>query len=234
MKEGASVLIADIDQEGAGRLKDSLVDHRGTIEVVRCDVSRLADLEAAFAKGVDAFGGLDTVVNNAAIGIGGVPITEYTEESWKVILDTNLSSVFRMCRLMIGHLTSTKTTGSIVNIASSQAHVGFSGWSAYAAIKGAIVSLTRQLACEYGPAGIRLNSVSPGAIETDMCLRYFEEQGEGSRESLERIHPLGRLGDVSEVAAVVVFLASNESGFVTGADYRVDGGQTATSHDYLS
>jgi NAD(P)-dependent dehydrogenase (short-subunit alcohol dehydrogenase family) len=232
-REGASVLIADIQHEKAAALAKELEAQGGDIQALPCDVAKREDLERVFLRAIALFGRLHIVVNNAARAIGGVPITEFTEEDWELIVATNLASVFRMCRLAVAHMQE-NDGGCIVNIASTQAHVGFRGWSAYAAMKGGVLALSRQLAAEYASQKIRVNSVSPGAIETAMNRARFEAEGPAARRSAEALHPLGRLGGASEVAEAVLYLASEEASFTTGIDLRVDGGQTATSHDYLA
>ena len=122
-----------------------------------------------------------------------------------------------------------KKTGSIINIASAQAHTPLPGWAAYAATKGGIISMTKQLATEFGPLNIRTNSISPGTINTEMVKQVVEADGSGDIfKEMKDMHPLERIGEPEEIGAAAVFLASDGGGFANGADFRIDGGLTIT------
>jgi NAD(P)-dependent dehydrogenase (short-subunit alcohol dehydrogenase family) len=121
-------------------------------------------------------------------------------------------------------------SGSIINMASAQGHIGLDGWTAYAGAKGAVMSMSRQMAVEFGPHNIRVNSISPGTINTPMNEQVIEQLGPGLMQSWIGMHPIGRIGKPSEVAEAAVYLASDAAGFTTGIDLRVDGGLTAMPH----
>ena len=164
-------------------------------------------------------GRLDILVNNAAVAIGGYPVYEMTEEQWQKLIATNLSSVFRGCKYALPHMIKQKS-GSIINMASAQGHIGLDGWTAYAGAKGAVMSMTRQMAVEFGPHNVRINSISPGTINTPMNEKVVADLGDHVARAWVKMHPIGRIGKPEEVA-------SDAAGFTTGIDLRVDGGLTA-------
>jgi NAD(P)-dependent dehydrogenase (short-subunit alcohol dehydrogenase family) len=224
--EGAHVLAGDIDDIKGEGLVQTLKADGLAADYVHCDVAVEADIrnliETAAAKG----GRLDVLVNNAAISIGGMPVHEMTDEQWHRLIAVNLTSVFRGCKFALPHMIRQKS-GSIINLASAQGHVGLDGWTAYAGAKGAVLSMTRQMAVEFGPHNIRVNSISPGTIATPMNEKIVAEQGEHIARAWVKMHPIGRIGRPEEVAEAAVYLASDAAGFTTGMDLRVDGGLTA-------
>ena len=175
---------------------------------------------------VEKTGRLDILVNNAAIAIGGMPVHEMTDEQWHRLIAVNLTSVFRGCKYALPHMIRQKS-GSIINMASAQGHIGLDGWTAYAGAKGAVMSMTRQMAVEFGPHNVRVNSISPGTINTPMNEKVVAELGENVARAWVKMHPIGRIGEPSEVAEAAVYLACDAAGFTTGIDLRVDGGLTA-------
>ena len=228
-REGAWALMGDIQDEKCQKEAAALARQwSGRAIATHCDVTSTHDVEAWVAEAAARFGRIDILVNNAAVCIGGT-ITEMPEEKWVQTIDTNLTSAFRTCKAILPHMLRAKQ-GSIVNIASVQGHVGFDGWTAYAAAKGGLMAMTRQLANEFGPQGIRINSVSPGAIATPMSDRRAATEFPGRERDYYRevshLHAMDRVGTPEEIAASVVFLASDESSFITGVDLKVDGGLT--------
>jgi NAD(P)-dependent dehydrogenase (short-subunit alcohol dehydrogenase family) len=155
-------------------------------------------------------------------------ILDVSEEEWDTVMDGNAKSVFLMCKRVIPEFLRTGG-GVIVNTASISSVVGLSGQSAYCASKGAVLQLTRQLAVEYAAHNIRVNAVGPGAIDTPFLTRYFDAQPdpEATRRAVAAAHPMGRWAQPEEVAGSIVYLASDEASFVTGAILMVDGGYTA-------
>jgi NAD(P)-dependent dehydrogenase (short-subunit alcohol dehydrogenase family) len=225
-KEGARVLVADVDEEGGGETLALIEGAGGEALFVRTDVSRGEDVEAAVGAAVESFGRLDVLHNNAGIALGA-SVVETSEELWSRVLDVNLGGVYRGCRYAIPHMIR-GGGGSIVNSASVQGLRGFRGWAAYAASKGGIAALTRQVALEYAGQGIRVNCVAPGTIMTPMNEKVFAEaeDPEALKETWNRMHPVGRFGQPEEVAEAVLFLASDASSFITGQTLVVDGGIT--------
>ena len=223
--EGASVTIGDIDDAKGQAVADDLTGRGMRARYVHCDVGDDMAIKS-LVDGAAADGGrLDVLVNNAAVAIGGMPVHEMTEEQWHRLIQINLTSVFRGCKHALPHMLN-GGGGAIVNIASAQGHVGLDGWTAYAGAKGAVMAMTRQMAVEFGPQNIRVNSISPGTIDTPMNVRVVAELGEQVGRAWKKMHPIGRTGRPEEVAEAAVYLASDAAGFTTGVDLRVDGGMT--------
>jgi NAD(P)-dependent dehydrogenase (short-subunit alcohol dehydrogenase family) len=222
--EGARVGIADVDEAGGERVAAGIRDAGAEAFFRRTDVRSLADLEAVLDEAADRHGRLDVLVNNAAISVGG-SAGEMAEEDWARTLDVNLTGVWRGMRAAIPRMLA-QGGGSIVNLSSVQGHVGFVGWAAYAAAKGGVDALTRQAAVEYAAGGIRVNAVVPGTIATEMNEKIMRESADGDAvlAGWLAMHPIGRIGQPAEVAAAIVFLASDDASFITGESLRVDGG----------
>ena len=196
----------------------------GSLLPVAADVRDSTSVGEAVATGVGHFGRLDAVVNNAAIGLLRTA-ADTTDEQYDDLFDTNLRSIFHTARHCIEHLQAA-AAGSIVNIGSVAAHVGFEHDAAYCASKGAVLALTKQMAIDYAPDGIRVNCIEPGFIVTDQLTDYIAGQADPAtaRDQITALHPLGRLGRPAEVAAATAFLISDDASFITGTALAVDGG----------
>ena len=224
-REGARVVATDYAE---GLLEETVAmvrDIGGRIVGVSGDVSSAADVERALAEGARAFGRINVLYNNAGIMPGeDTSVEETSEETWQRVLDVNLKGVFLCCKYGVPELLKAGG-GSIINIASFVALVGCTvPQDAYTASKGGVLSLTRSLAVQYGRQGIRANALCPGPIETPLLRRLWTSEEERNKR-LNRI-PLGRFGTPEDIVNAGVFLASDESSWMTGAAFVVDGGIT--------
>lgn len=230
-REGAAVVFCGRREDIGNALAGKLASDRAVF--VRADVTERADLEHLYDVVKGRFGRLDVVVNNAGNVVVG-PMLKISTAQWRRTLALNLDSVFDSCQLAIPHLRdtirSTDATGAaIVNVASLDAVGADRGFSAYNAAKAGVVNLTRALALEFGPEGIRANAVSPGAVDTP--LTKMVAQNAAAAAAFAAAIPLRRTGRPEEIASAIAFLAAEEASFVNGANLLVDGGVTAgTGH----
>lgn len=191
----------------------------------RVDVANEASVEQSVGEAATAFGRLDIVVNCAAAdGIRG-PVTEMTLSDWNRALDVNLTGAFLISRAAIPHIENSDG-GSIINVASQLGSVAVPGNPVYCASKGGLIQLTRAMALDHAEAGIRVNALSPGAVLTERLIGVYGSE-DAVRETLTAKYPLGRIGMPDDLTGAAVFLASDESRFMTGADLVVDGGYSA-------
>ncbi len=193
---------------------------------VPTDVTSPEQCRAAVERTLDAHGHLDILVNNAGVILRERTVVETTPEEWDLTFSVNVKGTYLMSRAAI---PSMEGGGVIVNVASYLGLVGGRGVAAYAAAKGAIVNLTRAMALDHAPAGIRVNCVAPGSVDTPMLRKEWEELGGEAlvRHRFEEKHPLSRIADAEEIARVILFLASDAASFITGACLAADGGLTA-------
>ncbi len=222
-REGARLVLADRNRAGGERLAAELADGGADAAFVATDISRAADAEAMVAAALDRHGRLDVLVNNAAIYPRTGRLHEIDELEWDLTVDTNLRGTFLCCRAAIPRML--ESGGAIVNLSSGSGLRGAPHGAAYGATKAAILHLTRTAALEYAADGIRVNAVVPGLTDTPQA-----RGSTGSREAFEAWEqrlPLGRAAQPEEIAPVILFLASDEASYVTGAEYVVDGGRTA-------
>ena len=224
---GARVAVADVDETGSAETVKLVEQGGGEAVALRTDVSRQADVEAMIDATVDRFGRLDVLYNNAAVQMSG-RLLECTEADWDLTMATNLDAIFWACRAAIPRMLD-NGGGSIINTASVLGLVGSAGYCAYGAAKAGLVALTRQVAVEYGPA-VRANVIAPGSIDTPRFRKVADEMGMEREAFLAMLHkniPLHRLGTADDVAAIALFLASDQSAYVTGAVIPADGGLAA-------
>lgn len=230
--DGAHIVAVDWDGEGAKTTADQIERETGRTALgVETDVSDEPQVKSMAEEVTDEFGRVDVLVNNAGIRVEPTPVTEATEEMWDKILGVNLKGYAFCAKHLIPRM---EEGGAIVNMASEGAEVARRNWSLYDSTKGAIVSMTQDMACDHAEDGIRVNAVSPGWIITDYHLP--EDEPEGFFEEKTSPHAEGpgimkRAAAPEELANVVAFIASDEASFMTAANVRVDGGKTAVGHD---
>lgn len=227
VQEGASVLIADISEKQGNELALELDPSGKRVIFRKTNVADSESYQAAINEAAEAFGGLDVLVNNAGIVEQDVLLEDESVEEWNRVLGVNLHGTFFGCKYALPYLRENK--GCIVNIASMSGLVATRYCAAYCASKAAVIGLTRSLAADYAPFGVRVNAVCPAACETPMMKNYFSAfSAEEVVEKVQRLSgPIGRMCQPSEIAQAVLFLASDESGYTSGLAMPVDGGYTA-------
>ncbi|MFF2141539.1 SDR family NAD(P)-dependent oxidoreductase [Kitasatospora sp. NPDC058190] len=225
VREGASVVATDVDAEGLRRLAERLP---GAVSTVVGDVSRDGDARRMVDAAVERHGRLDVLVANAGV-IPLMEITEATAEDWDQVMAVDGRGMFLTCKYAIQAMTAQERPGgSIVCLSSISGEAGQRGQAVYGPAKFVASGLTKHLAVEWADRGIRVNAVAPGTISTERVARLRDEPGGPEYlEAIEKLHPMGRLGDPAEVAAAVLFLASDDASFITGAVLPVDGGYLA-------
>lgn len=223
-QEGAMVAAADVNEE---RLAGTAAGMDGTIRAQRCDVSKAAEVERLVADTVAAFGKLTTICNNAGISIPA-KVTDLSEDDWDRTIGVNLKGVYLGCKYAIPEMLK-GGGGSVINMGSVNSLVAEPYLSAYCASKGGVLMLTKQIALDFARDNIRANCICPGWVDTPINWPHAEMMG-GLDQVLKTLpdwQPIGRQGYPEEIANVAVFLASDESSFMTGSAVVVDGGMTA-------
>lgn len=227
-EEGAKVAVTDILDDAMEKVVEEIRSAGGTAKAWHLDVSSEKDVERVLGEVVHAFGKLDILVNNA--GISGVdkPTDEISAEEWNAVMAVNVNGVFFCTKYAIPHLRKAGG-GSIINLSSIYGIISAKDIPPYHASKGAVRIMTKTDAVQFAQQGIRVNSVHPGFIWTPLVENYLKEKGdvEGGRRQLDERHPIGHVGEPDDIAYGIVYLASEESKFVTGSELVIDGGYTA-------
>jgi 3-oxoacyl-[acyl-carrier protein] reductase len=224
---GARIVVADVNDDGAAETVRMVEGQGGDALALHTDVADQHAVETMIERAADRWGRLDVLYNNAAVQMSG-RLLECTEDDWDLTMATNLDAVFWACRAAIPHMLA-GGGGTIVNTASVLGLIGSAGYCAYGAAKAGLVALTRQIAVEYGPA-IRANVIAPGSIDTPRFQKVAEDMGMEREAFLAMLHkniPLHRLGTADDVAGIALFLASDQSAYVSGAIIPADGGLAA-------
>ncbi|MGW2861054.1 SDR family NAD(P)-dependent oxidoreductase [Streptomyces sp. NPDC001205] len=225
--EGARVAVAGRTAATLDETVALIAEAGGTAAAFTADVSESPAVRALVADVVERFGSLDVAVNNAGIFRGGAPIGELSESDWQTLISVNITGVLHALQAEIAQMRTQESGGAIVNIASNQgAHSRRPGLTAYATTKAAVSTLTRGAALDHIQDGVRINAVSPGPVDTTMSLRPGESEADRAARMKEE-QPLGRVSTTAEVAAAVLYLASDDAASVVGADLVIDGGASA-------
>jgi NAD(P)-dependent dehydrogenase (short-subunit alcohol dehydrogenase family) len=219
---GAKVVVSDINETHGEEVVSQVKAKGGDAVFIRTDVSDAAACEALVAGAVKQYGSLDIAVNNAGIGGEANLAGDMSVNGWDKVIAVNLSSVFYCMKYELQQMLK-QGKGAIVNMASILGQVGFATASGYVAAKHGVVGLTQNAAIEYAAKGIRVNAVGPAFINTPL----LDNMDAATKQMLVSLHPIGRLGEASEVAELVVWLSSDKASFVTGSYYPVDGGYLA-------
>jgi NAD(P)-dependent dehydrogenase (short-subunit alcohol dehydrogenase family) len=224
-REGANVVVADLDEQGNQETVRLIEDQGGLARAVQCDVSRADSIKMALQTAVEAYGRLHFAFNNAGVEQQQRgPLAELDEEEWDRIHSIDLRGVF-LCMKYEIPLILKQGGGAIVNISSGAGVVGIPGNAAYTAAKHGVIGLTRSAALDYAAQNLRINAVCPGYIDTPMMERFTGGTDEGRAKVIEQ-EPVGRAGRPEEIAAAVIWLCSNAASFIIGHAMVVDGGQT--------
>lgn len=227
LARGASVSFVDINKDVGEALAQELTNDLAPGQHVFfdvCDVTDFEQIQTSMTKAVKVGGSVTGLVNNAGRNSYADPV-EMTEEEWDEFFDLDLKSTWLMCKAVLPMMREARK-GSIVNIASIHAHMTYPNYFPYAAAKSGLLGLTRNLALDEGRFGIRVNTVSPGYTLTPLLLSWFDQEPE-ARDNALAVHPMGYFAEPNDIANVVSFLLSDQARFVTGADWRVDGGLSA-------
>ena len=220
--EGATPVLVDVDSTGLENCAEQIA---GDSLVVRADVSDSSDVRRLFAQVSQRFGRVDILFNNAGIAVLGTVVTT-PEDVWDRTIAVNLKSVYLCCREGIPLMTS---GGSIINTASSWGPIAANDVAAYCASKAGVINLTRSIAIDFAPDGIRANCLVPGTTDTPMVRSLLAQQADPDRAAAfyERMQPIRRFASPDEIARAVVFLASDDASYATGATFAIDGGYGA-------
>ena len=225
-REGARLVATDIDEAGLSRLRDDLASHATDLDIVVGDVSVDADAKRMVRTAVERFGRLDVLVANAGI-IPLNDVLEATAEDWDRVMAVDGRGMFLTCKYAIEAMLGTGG-GSIVCLSSISGMAGQKRQSTYGPAKFVASGITKHLAIEWADRGIRVNAVAPGTIRTERVRQLPEEPGGPEYlAAIEKMHPMGRIGEPAEVASAILFLASDDASFITGAVLPVDGGYLA-------
>jgi NAD(P)-dependent dehydrogenase (short-subunit alcohol dehydrogenase family) len=226
-REGARIVAADVNAEGGSETVQMVRAAGGQAEFIAADVSKSQQVEAAVQCAVTNYGALHIMYNNAAVlHRKDGPVTTLDEDIWQFVLDVNLKGVYLGCKYAIPAIIAAGG-GSIVNTSSLAGLLGGGSVHAYTAAKGGVISLTRAVAITYAKNNVRCNVICPGAVDTPMMAHVLHGENQRLRQGYERSHPLGRVGTPEDIAAMALYLASDEASWVTGSVFTIDGGNSA-------
>jgi len=226
-KEGAEVVIAEIDENSGEKTKSDIAKEGGNAIFVKTDISKAADVKNLIVKTIEAFGNLHILYNNASVfwfGKDGY-ITDIDEEIWDRVIDINLKSTYLCCKYAIPEIIKSGG-GSIINTSSSAGLIGIPKCDAYTATKGAMISLTRSMGVEFAPKGVRVNCIAPVAINTEMVKESNLKDPDFDEQKFLQTTPIRRWGQPEDIAKIALFLANDDSSYLVGSVIVADGGIT--------
>lgn len=222
-QEGANVVLVDYNEEAGRAATDRLIAAGHTAMFIQCDVGFKAAVDDMVSTAIDHFGQIDVLVSNAGIN-RRADFLDFSEDDWDLVIRTNLKSVF-LCGQAVGrHMVERKIAGSIINMASTSVKMTMPNISAYASSKGAIASLTNAMSLSLAPRGVRVNAIGPGTIATELTRKALLEDPVMNARIMSRT-PLGRVGEPEDVAGVAMFLATDDSAYVSGQVIYIEGGR---------
>jgi NAD(P)-dependent dehydrogenase (short-subunit alcohol dehydrogenase family) len=225
-KEGANVAVADLGSAASGTVMEEIKKENSNAIFIDCDVSVFAQVQMAIEKVVSTFGALDVALNNAGIGGESNKVGDMAEQAWLNVISVNLNGVFNCMKHELTQMTKQKS-GVIVNMSSILGKVGFAMSSHYVAAKHGILGLTQTAALEYAAEGIRINAICPGFIDTPLLTTAGISENTDIQKYIIGLHPMKRLGKSEEIASGFIFLACDDSSFITGTKLEIDGGYLA-------
>lgn len=225
--EGAKVVVTDVKVEGGEETVQVINAAGGQATFVATDVSQAVQVEAAVRTAVETYGGLHIMYNNAAVlHRKDAQVTNLDEEIWQLVIDVNLKGTYLGCKYAVPEIIKAGG-GSVINVSSLAGLIGIGNVHAYTASKGGVISLTRAIAMGYAAQKVRCNVICPGGVDTPMMAHVFHNPNPRFRELSEKGHPIGRLGTPEDIASMALYLASDESSWVTGSVFTIDGGYAA-------
>lgn len=222
-KEGANIVIADLKSDVVDKTMEEIKLENSKAVFIECDVSVYKQVESTIQQAISIFSSIDVALNNAGIGGESNKVGDMNEESWLKVISVNLNGIFNCMKHELTQMTKQKH-GVIVNMSSILGKVGFANSSHYVAAKHGIIGLTQTAALEYAIEGIRINAICPGFIETPLLTNAGISENSDLQKYIIGLHPIKRLGKSEEIASGFIFLASDDSSFMTGASIEIDGG----------
>jgi glucose 1-dehydrogenase len=229
-QEGANIVIDYRSHPDGAKETLAKVEAAGQQgHIVQADLSAISDIQKIVSEGIQRFGKLDILVNDAGVDGKNADFWDITEADYDKVIDVNLKGTFFTTQAFVQHLIETQRAGKIINISSVHEEMAFPHFTTYCASKGGVKMMMRNLAVELGPLGITVNNIAPGAIETPINTKLLNDPVK--LNSLKQNIPLGRLGTPEDIAPMVVFLASSDADYVTGATFYLDGGLSRNYHE---